>query len=214
MIRSQVAETGVSIEMVNQVRTIRACGAIGRALPGTLGLLAAAIVAGSTGGAGPATADARIIDPYENGSGRWYRGQLHMHSTTHKSFVHADSLRDKVERYRDAGYDFACVTDHNFDIRLPGVTLPPLPTRDPEVPGILFISGVEVGFISPRPGGLPPLQRHVGGIGMDWSVSRGDSLFRVGMMDSSSLGGGGVLAAVLRGESGPGPRPVAPAPRF
>ena len=132
----------------------------------------------------------RVLDPYADPAAHWYRGQLHMHSTTHKNFVHADSLRDKVERYRDAGFDFACVTDHNFDIRLPGVELPPLPTRDPRVPGILFISGVEVGFLVSSPfEGAPLRQPHVGGVGMDWTIAKGDSLFRLAMTDAATIQG-------------------------
>lgn len=129
----------------------------------------------------------RIYDPYAAAQGSWYRGQVHAHSTTHQYFVHEDSLRDKVERYRDAGYDFVCMTDHNQVSRVASVPRFPLPTRDPGVPGIHFISGAEIGFGLGTNSGDKPRKHHIGAIGMDWSVEKGDSLFRLAETDLSKL---------------------------
>jgi len=121
-----------------------------------------------------------IRDPYVGG-GTPYRGQLHAHSTTHKYWVHPDSLRDKVERYRDAGFDFVCITDHNFVTAFADSPYAVLPTRDPGVEGIRFISGAEIGFGLPS---QPGRKHHIGGVGMDWSVARGESLFRLAETDT------------------------------
>jgi hypothetical protein len=144
-----------------------------------LGLLAAAVaVRGS--GSRPGSS-LRVDDPYATGRGRWYRGQLHAHSNTHRFFVSQDSLKEKVERYRDAGYDFVCMTDHNFRSKILDRPHAALPTRDPRVPGILFISGAEIGFtLLPPPGGTRIRHKHhMGGIGMGWSVALGESLFQL-----------------------------------
>jgi hypothetical protein len=121
-----------------------------------------------------------IRDPYAGG-GTPFRGQLHAHSTTHKYWVHADSLRDKVERYRDAGFDFVCITDHNFVTAFQDSPYAVLPTRDPGVDGIRFISGAEIGFSLAE---APGRKHHIGGVGMDWSVERGESLFAVAETDT------------------------------
>ncbi len=130
--------------------------------------------------------DVRIQDPYAQGQGRWWRGQVHAHSTTHRYFVHPDSLRDKVERYRDAGYDFVCMTDHNQVTTVPEAPVFPLPTRDPGVSGIHFISGAEIGFILPQENGGLGRKHHFGAVGMDWSVSKGESLFALSETDVST----------------------------
>jgi hypothetical protein len=152
-----------------------------RVVTGCLALVLAAVLAG-----GLLPGRVRVRDPYAKGEGRWYRGQLHAHSTVHRTgyWCEPDSLRDKVIRYRDAGYDFVCISDHNFPGPAPGVPYAALPTRDPRVGGIHFISGAEISFFLPGArGGDPslPLARtpHLGGVGMDWTVSRGDSLFRL-----------------------------------
>lgn len=43
-------------------------------------------------------------------TGRWYRGNLHMHSTNSDG---AKSPEDAVAWYRDAGYDFVALSDHH-----------------------------------------------------------------------------------------------------
>jgi hypothetical protein len=132
----------------------------------------------------------RIQDPYAGHAERWWRGQVHAHSTTHRYFVHVDSLRDKVERYRDAGYDFVCMTDHNQVTKLKDIPTFPLPTRDPHVPGIHFISGAEIGFVLSSPEGdsdpVRPRKHHFGGVGMDWSVAKGETLFALAETDEST----------------------------
>ncbi|MFN8179884.1 MAG: hypothetical protein U0167_18275 [bacterium] len=159
-----------------------------RRIPKSLLLLV--LLAALASGAG--SSGVRVQDPYAGGRGRWYRGQLHAHSTVHKYWCHPDSLKDKVQRYRDAGFDFVCISDHNFIGPSPSTPYAVLPTRDPHVPGICFISGAEIGFyLQPIDEGTHtlglPRVPHVGGVGMDWSVSRGDSLFRLAATDSSTL---------------------------
>lgn len=159
-----------------------------RILSGLLALLLVALLVG----AGVLPDRTRVLDPYAGGKGRWFRGQLHCHSTVHRAghWCHPDSLRDKVERYRDAGFDFVCVSDHNFVGPSPGVPYAALPTRDPRVPGIHFISGAEITFVQPESAvGEVSVVRapHLGGVGMDWTSSRGDSLFRLSSTDVSTF---------------------------
>jgi hypothetical protein len=54
-----------------------------------------------------------IANPYDTGGGRYYRGQLHDHSTW--SFDGWNSLPPKqlAEEYRRLGYDWVAVTDHD-----------------------------------------------------------------------------------------------------
>jgi hypothetical protein len=136
----------------------------------------------------PSSGSILIQDPYARGRGSWYVGQVHMHSNTHKSGVSPDSTREKVEKYRDAGFDFVCVTDHNFELLGEGRAYAVLPTRDPGVEGIHFISGAEVGFQVLTPDGSPRWH-HFGGVGMDWTVQRGDSLFRLAETDLGTAAG-------------------------
>jgi len=77
-----------------------------------------------------------------------YRGQMHCHTTN------SDGAQDPatvVRTYKDAGYDFVAVTDHN---RV---------TTDPGVPGILLIPGIE----------QAPEGKHLNRIGASGSLSGG-----------------------------------------
>ncbi len=128
----------------------------------------------------------RIQDPYAGQWGRWYTGQVHCHSTIHKYFCSADSLRDKVEKYRDAGLDFVCLTDHNFITRFRNRPYAVLPTRDPHVEGIHFISGAEIGFTLDSPGEGPLRKHHMGAVGCDWTVAKGETLFHLAETETSN----------------------------
>jgi len=68
-----------------------------------------------------------IISPYVPKDNE-YKGQLHFHSTESDG---VDTPAAIVTAYRDAGYDFVSLTDHD------------VLAADPGVDGILFISGVE-----------------------------------------------------------------------
>ena len=57
-----------------------------------------------------------------------YKGQMHAHTINSDG---AQSPTNVVIAYRDAGYDFISITDHNYN------------TPDPGVFGILFIPGIE-----------------------------------------------------------------------
>src|SRR5688572_19804480 len=68
-----------------------------------------------------------ITSPYRP-KAHIYRGQLHAHTTNSDG---RQSPAAVMAAYRDHGYHFAAITDHNFN------------TPDPGVRGILFIPGVE-----------------------------------------------------------------------
>lgn len=65
-----------------------------------------------------------FLNPYKNYL-YWYKGQLHCHSTKSDG---NQGPKGVEETYRDFGYDFVCLTDHNTV------------TGDPGVPDILHIS--------------------------------------------------------------------------
>jgi len=71
-----------------------------------------------------------IKNPYQNG-GKWYHGQIHFHTNNSTDAVAADNPTVKVQAYKDLGYKFVCVTDHEF------VTL------DPGILNILYIKYAE-----------------------------------------------------------------------
>ncbi|HSD12302.1 MAG TPA: CehA/McbA family metallohydrolase [Patescibacteria group bacterium] len=68
-----------------------------------------------------------LESPYR-AKARAYRGQLHAHTTNSDGRQPPAAV---MEAYRDHGYDFVAVSDHDFN------------TPDPRIPGILFIPGVE-----------------------------------------------------------------------
>lgn len=70
-----------------------------------------------------------INNPYIDGGNLSLKGQLHCH-TTNSSDGHQSPF-DVVTAYKNAGYDFIAITDHNCI------------TQDPDVPGITFIQSVE-----------------------------------------------------------------------
>lgn len=78
-----------------------------------------------------------LDSPYKNYN-NWYRGQMHMHTndTVDGKLIGSPDEEDPpdvmIETYRDKGYDFSAITDH-WVYKL-----------DPEVEGILFITGEEV----------------------------------------------------------------------
>ncbi|HTM68530.1 MAG TPA: CehA/McbA family metallohydrolase [Candidatus Binatia bacterium] len=69
----------------------------------------------------------RLTSPYRAKAHR-YRGQLHAHTTNSDG---RQSPAAVMAAYRDHGFDFAAITDHDFN------------TPDPGVAGILFVPGVE-----------------------------------------------------------------------
>lgn len=68
-----------------------------------------------------------LTSPYQTRNGS-YKGQIHCHTTNSDG---ADSPEDLVTAYKNAGYDFIVVTDHDTV------------TSSPSVPGISFIQGCE-----------------------------------------------------------------------
>jgi hypothetical protein len=74
-----------------------------------------------------AVPELNIVHPYVPRS-HSYKGQTHFHSTCSDGLFPPDEL---VAMYRDAGYDFVNMTDHN------------VAAIDPNVSGILFIKGDE-----------------------------------------------------------------------
>jgi hypothetical protein len=75
-----------------------------------------------------------LISPYTTKS-HTYRGQLHCHSNVNGGTLTPLQL---VTAYRDIGYDFVCLSDHDAL------------TADPGVSGILFIPGVEETCTTPN----------------------------------------------------------------
>ena len=69
-----------------------------------------------------------IYNPYEKGGENSYKGQLHCHSTNSDG---KNSPQEVVEAYKDAGFSFVVITDHDVI------------TSDPGVSDITFIQGVE-----------------------------------------------------------------------
>jgi len=68
-----------------------------------------------------------IVSPYETKSGT-YKGSIHNHTTGSDG---VDTPSALVTYYKNLGYDFVSITDHN------------VVTADPGVAGILFVPGVE-----------------------------------------------------------------------
>lgn len=68
-----------------------------------------------------------LENPY-SGETNTFKGQIHAHTNNTDG---AESPADVVSAYKDAGYDFISITDHEYS------------TPDPGVEGITFIPGVE-----------------------------------------------------------------------
>jgi uncharacterized protein (TIGR03437 family) len=101
--------------------------AIGEAVPLALTVGGARSAASVTVAVRAATEPPKLLSPYVLRA-NVYKGQMHAHSTR------SDGTQDPatvVAAYRDAGYDFMALTDHDT------------PGPDPGVPGILFIPGME-----------------------------------------------------------------------
>ena len=85
----------------------------------------------------PVNPNFTLESPYKN-LDNWYRGQMHVHSTDSidGKLVGSPDAEDPpdvmMKTYRDKGYDFVALTDHWVY------------TVDPEVEGVLYISGEEV----------------------------------------------------------------------
>ena len=79
--------------------------------------------------------DATSIGPF-GAQGNWYRGALHVHTTNSDG---RGSPAEVLERYRDAGYHFVVLTDHDKVTRADG----------PE--GLLVLPGIELGCSTERP---------------------------------------------------------------
>lgn len=69
-----------------------------------------------------------IVNPYKAKGQLNLKGQLHCHTTNSDGSKDATTV---VTEYKNAGYDFVSITDHDFL------------TPDPQIDGIVFIPGVE-----------------------------------------------------------------------
>ncbi|HJN14474.1 MAG TPA: CehA/McbA family metallohydrolase [Armatimonadota bacterium] len=87
----------------------------------------------------------KIVSPY-TGNGKWYRGNLHTHSTNSDG---GTSPMDLGRFYAGEGYDFLAITDH-------GVVTDP---NEYKVPGLLGIPGEELS----RP--------HIVGLGLSETIT-------------------------------------------
>lgn len=86
----------------------------------------------------------RFPNPFTDIEGRWFRGNLHSHTTMSDGKL---SPQDVVEFYRSRGYDFLCLTDHEKMSDPSGLS-----TED-----FLVFTGVETGSKQSR--------HHIVGIG-------------------------------------------------
>ncbi|MBM3389623.1 MAG: phosphotransferase [Betaproteobacteria bacterium] len=76
------------------------------------------------------------INPFHQ-AGRFYKGNLHTHSTTSDGVLGAEEV---CRRYRERGYDFICLSDHF----LPAYKFPITDTRPFRTEGFTTILGAEV----------------------------------------------------------------------
>lgn len=95
-------------------------------------------------------------------AGQWRKAQLHCHTTESDGRI---PPRDLLQMYRDAGYAFVCITDHNRVTRC----------DDFNGPEFVAIPGVEdeVGF------GLPVLGAHMGRLFVDAPLRSGSAQQRI-----------------------------------
>jgi len=85
---------------------------------------------------------AATLDCFDSTQGRWYKGNTHAHAgmLLHGIVPHGDSSPATVATwYRDHGYDFAVITDHNRFTDPSAPALAKLQSRD-----FLLIPGVEI----------------------------------------------------------------------
>lgn len=103
----------------------------------------------------------RLLNPYDV-PGQWRKAQLHCHTTESDGRI---APRDLLAMYRDAGYSFVCITDHNRVTRC----------DDLNGPEFLAIPGVEdeIGF------GLPVLGAHMGRLFVDAPLRSGSAQQRI-----------------------------------
>ncbi len=69
--------------------------------------------------------------PYDNTNGKWFRGNLHGHTTNTDGELSPDGY---VQKYAGLGYDWICISDHDF------LTVRPSSCPD----NLVFIQGNEV----------------------------------------------------------------------
>lgn len=103
----------------------------------------------------------RILNPYDV-PGTWRKAQLHCHTTESDGRI---PPHDLLAMYRDAGYSFVCITDHNRVSRCDDL-------NDAE---FLAVPGVEdeVGF------GLPVLGAHMGRLFVEAPLRAGTAQERI-----------------------------------
>jgi len=88
-------------------------------------------------------------DPF-SAPGRWFKGNLHMHTTQSDGEL---TPQEAVDAYAERGYDFLAITDHNTVTELDG-----LHSR-----GMTLLSGVEIG----APGAELGQSIHTVGLGLE-----------------------------------------------
>src|SRR6185312_7472047 len=89
-----------------------------------------------------APADCTDVDCFDSSQRRWYKGNTHAHAGMLLDGIvpHGDSSPASVARwYRDHGYDFAAITDHNRFTDPSAPELARIQSRD-----FILIPGVEI----------------------------------------------------------------------
>ncbi len=71
-------------------------------------------------------------------SGNWYKGNIHLHTTRSDGRL---TPHEVVDRYRNAGYDFIAITDHEFNAG--GKPVKPHPAAELTQHGFLVLTGAE-----------------------------------------------------------------------
>ncbi len=82
------------------------------------------------------SADVAAGNPFSQ-PGRWYRGNLHMHSTNSDG---RRSPEEAVAWYRERGYDFVVLTDHRKTTDVSALS----------APGFLVLPGIELDCVDPE----------------------------------------------------------------
>jgi hypothetical protein len=117
-----------------------------------------------------------VLDAFGR-SGKWYKGNLHAHTTSSDGAFTHDEL---LECYREKGYDFVAITDHNKCL-------------DPDVKSedMLVIPGVEFNFYDMLTGAY----FHLVGIGLEGGVSLPERIIAENAISMINARGGEVIVA-------------------
>jgi predicted metal-dependent phosphoesterase TrpH len=110
-----------------------------------------------------------------NGQERWYKGNIHCHTTRSDGQL---SLQELINTYSDKGYNFLVITDHNT------LTIPDSSINLP--PGFILIQGEEININDP-PGNE---NKHLNGIGLSEEFKSFPGMTHQDIIDGINKAGG------------------------